>query len=405
VGFLAPADIVLETVTLRDIHGGQAFPYAAAAAPRLPYLKDLREVVTYMCVNNEGPLAPTNDCLTSQVTPGGSFNEGFAFQISALVGSCVMSRHEIVQSRSALLANTPRAPLLVIKELVMAFFILEKPQKVMLIGNGCGEIPLVIVLEGRDQDAVSGTPLADLIVFCPSVPISESAIPLALENHHPEDPEWSRCQLNHEERSLFLRFVKALGGALEHSIEWGMDGLATRIYFPPLFPSRSLMMREAIRICELETELGISIGHTKDAQELVKSIQSLKDYGNRMMADGKFSDAEDAYVLAATKLETNHVDLDDKANQEFRKLGAQCYCNLALAQIKIGQNKNAVLSCSVAIVLQPRWAKPYFRRGCCNEMLGQRDLALKDFACASKRDPSNTEISEAVRRMKSEISR
>ena len=237
------------------------------------------------------------------------------------------------------------------------------------------------------------------------MPISESAIPLALENHHPEDPECSRCQLNHEERLLFLRFVKALGGALEHSIESGLDGLTTRIHFPPLFPTRSLMIREAIKICELETELGISIGHTKDAQELFKSIQSLKDYGNRMMADGKFSDSEDAYVLAATKVETNRVDLDDKANQEFRKLGAQCYCNLALAQIKIGQNKNAIVSCSAAIVLQPHWKKTYFRRGCCSEMLGQWDLAHKDFARASKRDPANTEISEAVRRMKSENSR
>ena len=48
-------------------------------------------------------------------------------------------------------------------------------------------MPLVIVMESLCQDEISGVPLADLVIFQPSLPFSLICVPHELESHHPDD--------------------------------------------------------------------------------------------------------------------------------------------------------------------------------------------------------------------------
>ena len=407
--FLAPPQIDCTTVELHDFNGvgGRVRHSEVRGSTSLPNMQALRAILSAQLDKSASPSAGSLEAgavLVGAVTCGAKSPRRHhgpmetAAYLRASTG--MMLKSELLLSRSVGpgMDTSHEDPLIELKEMILAFFASGKARNVVCVGDGAGAVPLVIVMESLCQDEVSGVPLADLVIFQPSSPFSLISVPQELESHHPDDDTTSKVEfLSRKSRDLMMNIVRLLG-AVPRKTErmWGMAGTVTRVLFPPIFPSRFAKMTEVMTSINLEVELRI---FAMGPERAVEKMTALKTRGNTLMAKADFAPAAFVYMLGALKIEDGAVD---DADPSVRAVAAQCHCNIALAKLRIGGNdalREAERSCSAAIVLQPSWAKPYYRRGLCREEQGMIQSALADLRKASRLSPKDRTIAEALARL------
>ena len=411
--FLAPPQIDFATVELHDFNGMGGRVRHSEARGSSTSLPDMEALLTVVSAQSTSAVPPSvlhadsaeaGVVLVGVVTCGAKSPRRHhgpmetAAYLRASTG--MMLKSEMLLSRSVGPGTdvSHEDPLLELKELVLAFFGTGKRRYIVCAGDGAGAVPLVIVMESVCQDEISGVPLADLVIFQPFSPFSLNRVPRELEDHHAEDDAISKVEfLSRKARGLLVQIVRLLGAEPRKTERmWGMAGTVAHVLLPPLFPCRAAKMREVMTQINLEVELEIlSIGPAR----AVEKMTALKDRGNVLLAKGRFADAVFVYMLGALKIEDGGVD---DADPGVRTVAAQCHCNIAFAKLHIGGSEaivDAERSCSVAIVLQPSWAKPYYRRGLCREQRGMLKSAMADLRKASRLSPNDRTIAGALLRL------
>ena len=313
----------------------------------------------------------------------------------SFVGSQIMMKREMLLSRSKSLGGiSDEIPFLSIKELILDMTANGKNRGVVLVEDGAGTVPTVIVKEGVYQSESTGVPILCLTVFFPFKSFSSRFPPKELENHHSEDPNMDRCVLSYNTRKCLKHIVETLAGEFkEVKNSWGMPGIINKLLFPVFFPTRCEKMAELHWQMNIEARLGILRVRNDRA---VEKVIALKEHGNSLLKNNKFEEAIFAYTLAALKIESE--DVDDR-NKTIVELTAQCHSNIALAKLSIATNHalaDGVRSCSYSICLMPMWGKPYYRRGLCYEKQGLIKLAIQDFKKAIKLCPNDNVLRHAL---------
>lgn len=101
---------------------------------------------------------------------------------------------------------------------------------------------------------------------------------------------------------------------------------------------------------------------TLDTNELKLNADVFKENGNQQVKNQKFELAVQCY---------------SKAIQIYNKDPAY-FCNRALCYLKLNQFKECVDDCTIAITMDPKLNKAYYRRMQSYESLGENILAIKD---------------------------
>merc|ERR1712032_529772 len=121
-------------------------------------------------------------------------------------------------------------------------------------------------------------------------------------------------------------------------------------------------MRQQQSLVDCEIQLGIHVGGQGSTAHWQKVMETLNDYGNKLMAKKMYAEAAFAYMLGACKLESGGVD---DTNEVLRGLAAKCHCNLSQAKLKLAELsdrsalEDAARAASAAISLKPGWEKPH----------------------------------------------
>ncbi len=102
---------------------------------------------------------------------------------------------------------------------------------------------------------------------------------------------------------------------------------------------------------------------------------SLKDAGNKLMSDGNFSEAIQAYS-SATELDPNNVAF---------------YHNRAAAHYQLNDYYATVLDCNAALCINPDYAKAFTTKAIALSALGNYREAYECFEEALRLDPDNEE--------------
>lgn len=164
--------------------------------------------------------------------------------------------------------------------------------------------------------------------------------------------------------------------------------------------------------------------------EKLKVSEGLKEEGNKLYANGSWSDAVDKYEEAASLFHycystdpgwrKNNRGIDDdvivlvddtgsteeEARQQ-RKLRLTCCLNLAACKQKLEKYEEAIAACNTALELDPDSVKALYRRAEARVRPSKstaydHDLAIKDLAKAHALDPKNTTIETLLKKLRGE---
>ena len=114
-------------------------------------------------------------------------------------------------------------------------------------------------------------------------------------------------------------------------------------------------------------------------EEQLAAATSLKDEGNELLQQRKFSQAAEKYS-AAIELQPTAV----------------FFANRAMAMIKMESYGLAILDANEAISLDPAYVKGYYRRGSANFALGKFKEARKDFRAVCKIKPKDADAKKKL---------
>ena len=142
-----------------------------------------------------------------------------------------------------------------------------------------------------------------------------------------------------------------------------------------------------VRLAEAMERPGTPSG-TKELLRRARNLEAERTAGNAAFKRGAYQAAIAAYTRA--------VQIDDTHGRFLSLL----YCNRAAAYSKLNQAEKSVTDCTMAIQLDPNYAKAYLRRAEMRLKLGKRPLALDDFGKAQSCDPDGPVGIEALRRMR-----
>jgi hypothetical protein len=92
-----------------------------------------------------------------------------------------------------------------------------------------------------------------------------------------------------------------------------------------------------------------------------------------------------------------------KKSQETKQVKLACYLNLALAELNLGHNQEAILYANIGLDLDRNNIKALFRRGRANFNLGKLSQAKADFEAALRCGPQNATILKALADCEQEI--
>ena len=106
---------------------------------------------------------------------------------------------------------------------------------------------------------------------------------------------------------------------------------------------------------------------------------ALKSKGNDELKAGRH--------LAAVELYSKALEIDAIDPAE----AAAIHANRALANLKLGHNKECVADCDAAISREPRYGKAFYRRAQAREALEQLGDAFKDVHEVLRLEPANKE--------------
>jgi tetratricopeptide (TPR) repeat protein len=104
------------------------------------------------------------------------------------------------------------------------------------------------------------------------------------------------------------------------------------------------------------------------------------------------------------------------AKQQFREAISDCkaaialfprhfyaFNNLGTALLGLGDTSNAIAAFNASIAINPRFVRPYIKRGQAYQALGRRDLALQDYQQALQLNGTNTEALAALRSLETQV--
>lgn len=116
-----------------------------------------------------------------------------------------------------------------------------------------------------------------------------------------------------------------------------------------------------------------------------KCNQALK----RMKAQEDFKQkGNDAHKSGDNKTAVKHYTEGINQDPENKNTASVLYANRALAQMKLGNHREALTDLDRAIALNEKYAKAYLRRGDCKMELGDPQGATIDYQQANTLDPS-----------------
>lgn len=164
--------------------------------------------------------------------------------------------------------------------------------------------------------------------------------------------------------------------------------------------------------------------------EKIKMSDSIKDEGNKLAREKKYSDAVDKYEEAPSlfyycystdpgwRKNNRGIDddvlilVDDQGNDdseaaEIKRLRLQCCLNLAHCKIKLAKWDEAVVASTVALDLDPDNVKALYRRAESRirptaSTAYDNDMAIKDLTQANKADPTEKNVASLLKMCRDE---
>eukprot|EP00898_Chlorokybus_atmophyticus_P007969 jgi/Chlat1/8173/Chrsp76S07619 len=118
----------------------------------------------------------------------------------------------------------------------------------------------------------------------------------------------------------------------------------------------------------------------------VRQLNQLKESGNAAFKNARWQEAFDCYTSA--------LAVDPSLKSDFM---ATVACNRAAAASKLGNHKQAVEDCDMAIACNPDFVKAFLRRAAAKTALDQFDDAVRDYDKVKQLDPSTPNISQMLK--------
>ena len=169
----------------------------------------------------------------------------------------------------------------------------------------------------------------------------------------------------------------------------------------------------------LRAERGRALSAGREAQAaevraLVARATSIKADGNEHFKKEDFGGAAERYQAAlvimqrsaamgrfdADELAEGLASLESRAEaaeaDSARELAVVCLVNLAVCSLRRDSPDEAILSCDVALRLDDRKGKAWFRRGQAHTAVGGHAAAVKDLTRATALLPKSSEVREAL---------
>eukprot|EP01135_Chromosphaera_perkinsii_P004989 Nk52_evm33s307 gene=Nk52_evmTU33s307 len=166
--------------------------------------------------------------------------------------------------------------------------------------------------------------------------------------------------------------------------------------------------------------IGEGIGQTAEdsacGNKWKNMAEKYKRIGSSMFKEGRHSEAIKFYQCCIFLVsewcrsrqedddESKGLSNDDEAGKNALDLYIACYANITLMCIKAKEYKNAIVTATKALLLQPDNIKCLYRRGLSHLALENLPLAKRDLSEALKLDPASKEIRKdyntLVRKMK-----
>lgn len=109
------------------------------------------------------------------------------------------------------------------------------------------------------------------------------------------------------------------------------------------------------------------------SEEDKAEAEDLKNQGNQLMREEKFTQALDAYTKAISKNSSNGV----------------YYCNRAAAHSKLNNHRDAIEDCKRALQVEPQYSKAYGRMGLAYSSLNDHQKAKECYQKALELEPDN----------------
>jgi len=162
--------------------------------------------------------------------------------------------------------------------------------------------------------------------------------------------------------------------------------------------------------------------------EKIEKSEEIKQEGNKLFKEGKFSDAVDKYEEAASLfhycystdpgwrknnrgidddvlvlVDDTGSDADEKA--QIAKLRLQCCLNLSQCKLKLDKFEEAVVAGTSALEMDPDNVKALYRRAEARvrpqaSTAYDHDLAIKDLNKANQLDPTNKDIEKLLKTLR-----
>ncbi|MBN3277469.1 FKBPL protein, partial [Polyodon spathula] len=131
--------------------------------------------------------------------------------------------------------------------------------------------------------------------------------------------------------------------------------------------------------------------------EKLGSIVKHKQRGGARFRAGDVWGAAHSYSLAMRLAVTLQMVVPAEQDPEFQRARSELHANLAACQLRLGQPRNALLSATRALGIQPRCAKALYRRGLALTMLGEFEQARADLRGVLELEPASKPALQALR--------
>jgi len=113
---------------------------------------------------------------------------------------------------------------------------------------------------------------------------------------------------------------------------------------------------------------------------MVQGANSIKEEGNALHNQGKYTEAAEKYQSAKRNLEGN----ESAAAAQVKR---SCCLNLASCYLKTSQHDLVVEECGSVIYMEPNNLKALYRRGQAYASLGSNSMAESDLSAAQRVNP------------------
>merc|ERR1719174_1971331 len=139
----------------------------------------------------------------------------------------------------------------------------------------------------------------------------------------------------------------------------------------------------------------------QQASYMLNGARIIKDEGNALVKEQKYKEAASKYTKAIENMTTGPAGMSGGAERDT--LMTQCQSNLALCNLKQGQNEECVSVCNEILMRDNKAVKALFRRGQARVALGKHKVAYQDMKYALTLAPSDDALKKEHDKVRTEL--